>query len=221
MLLLEDKALKLIKTLEEADIIPDLEFGYDEDTGELDMDEQFALCKILTDIGVNGFTDSGASKFVFVFPEQYVVKIGFEGVYSYDDGYFFEPFDDDYCELEYENYLKAEEAGLDFLFAEIKPLYKIGSRKFYIQEYVNFNINLTPSEKSKTTAKRIKENSGHFCSIDIPWLASVIEAYGEEIAEQLMDFIKETKINDLHCGNCGYDLKGFPKLADYSGWFEG
>lgn len=232
MLKLEDKALKFLNELKKFGL--EKEFGYDNETGDVNEYILDDLWTAMKNAGIDGDVDYGASKLVVINPEQYVLKISFNGTYMYSwdeeyeewsDDYYFEPFiKDDYCKIEYENYVAAEKEGLAFLFAKIAPIGEVDNKTIYIQDYINFSIPARPSDESKSIADSLitseKNNPGQRRIKCTEWLANVVEWYGEDVANRLVDFISERDINDLHLGNCGYALNGAPKLADYSGWFD-
>ena len=183
----------------------------------------------------------GASKCVFKF-DQYpdiVFKIPFEGSISsyYDDeedeyfldedvSYFQYAGDEnkrtwDYCETEARNYEKAIESGVEKVFA---PTEYLGMTKFDIPVYVSENIesknsmySVNPSNDSIKTAKSMSESCGYW-SIPDRFLALYIDSYGEEEASNLISFLKDNQIYDLHTANWKLDSNGNIRIIDYSSW---
>lgn len=157
--------------------------------------------------------DSGAAKVCIFHPffGDYVVKFCYE--------------DFDYCEREYTNYLAAVENGLEEFFAFTDYLGIINGLRFYIQErcdcdaeavssivynsvkedYVNEN-----NESEDVVSERIWD-----VVYDLDDEAYVTYCFG--FNEELIDFLGEYAINDLHEGNFGY-VDGQLVIIDFSGY---
>ena len=74
------------------------------------------------------------------------------------------------------------------------------------------------TEKIAKTLRSKYEIDYSFCEGD--GLLAFINCYGEERTEDLVLFLEEYRIEDLHNGNIGYDLYGNVKIIDYSGWYD-
>lgn len=55
--------------------------------------------------------------------------------------------------------------------------------------------------------------------LDSLWSRMVISIYGKKMCKSLCDFIRENKINDLHCHNLGYK-NNKPIILDFSGYYR-
>lgn len=189
--------------------------------------------KVLT-IDPEAEVSFGMSKFVII-PSQsnVVIKIPFNGFYdeTYEDDlvwlYFTEAsgsIEFDYCQAEYEKYLKLKEYGLECFVAET----------FCYDRNIDFNIFLAekvipynnsygnskpkPSKKSSDIASRLlKENR---ISINSDWIASCVDFYGEEKVEKFFRFCEEIDneiLVDMHDNNFGYrERDNSPCILDYS-----
>ena len=120
----------------------------------------------------------------------------------------------DYCLLETGVYERAEEAGLDFLFAKEELLLEDDGYSVYIQEKVDGQ---RPVSNPDTYSQNIAD------IFDTSWaynafVVAVYNYYGRDICGKLIDFIEENGINDLHTGNWGYSKEGKPIAFDYSGF---
>lgn len=166
----------------------------------------------------------GASKGVIIpNTENFVIKIPFTG-YEWCEGDF-SPFVGapygngwDYCEAESILYEEAYKAGLGFLFAKTICIGKIRNLPIYIQPkcttYSKSNFLSTKEERDSVfeTCESMAVNC-----FDEDWLAAVKRFYGEKILLNLLNFIEEMGIGDLHGGNIGW-LNNRPVLFDYSNY---
>lgn len=181
----------------------------------------------------------GASKFCLVpCKEDFVIKIPFnslwiEGEYDEDVGYAdgdYAPLTN-YCQLEYNNYKKAKEKfpGAEKFLAETRHLYS-GNLDIYVQDkadgyYEIYDENGSIDEVVESSdSDKFKSliNSGAGSNIPAYWFEDLLN-YGLENDEMdavnsFLDFLMETKINDLCGRNVGY-IHGKPVLFDYSGWY--
>lgn len=129
---------------------------------------------------------------------------------------------EDFCAKEYENYLKAKEAKLDFLFAPVEPALFYKGRQFYTQDKVSFSNKISYEESDEVISSSSINYSDDYrydFRICERFVASVISYYGEEICQKLFTFLKDNKINDIHDGNWGL-INGAPVVFDYSGFSE-
>lgn len=185
--------------------------------------------------------DNGASKGVIIpkdNEDKYVLKIPFNGylsedwddeelTYAGDRFIFFDwapsSISWDYCSAEVEIYEKAEELGIEQLFAKTEIYDFIqGYYPIYIQEKA---VMFFRSSRTLHSEEKLKETSSKasaiydYCSIDNEWLTDVLDYYGEEKFITFLQFLKKQNINDLHSGNIGY-IDGRPVVVDYSGYYE-
>ena len=201
----------------------------------LDIDSHFAdwgKCVDKTVEQANGLWEdwfTGASKLAFLATEKDVIKIPFlyERIPNWDDDTFeYKPYHYNYCELEAEIYSKAKDEGLGMFFAGTEY---IGSTKSGVPIYRSERVNVgyeaceyrddRVSEDSYKKASRIRSERKSY-SISVYWLALAYEYYDENKVNQLVDFVKRERINDLHDGNVGFRDNGEPVLLDYSGYHE-
>ena len=120
----------------------------------------------------------------------------------------------DYCLLETEVYERAEEAGLDFLFAKEELLLEDDGYSVYIQEKVDGQRPVSNPDTYSQNIADIFDTSWAYNAFVI----AVYNCYGHDICGKLIDFIEENGINDLHTGNWGYSKEGKPIAFDYSGF---
>ena len=178
--------------------------------------------------------DSGASKVVLIFKDSdYVVKIPFFGERSWcedEDGCGEEVCDEftgarisddeygwDYCTSEQYFYNKAVEKRLEEFFIETIFIGKYEDHPIYIQEKVEvygYNSETKSSERSKEIFCK-KFYRSEIQNEDFGGL--LIDYYGEERVNQLVEFLSEVGISDLHSSNVGIRANR-PVLFDYSGY---
>ena len=201
----------------------------------LEIDSQFNDSSECIDKAIeqaNGFWEdwaTGVSKLAFLVTEEDVIKIPFlyDRIYDCDkDDYNLIPFNHNYCELEAEIYNKAKNEGLGIFFAGTEY---IGSTKSGVPLYRSERVNVgyeygeyrdsRVSKDSYDKASKIRSEKNSY-SISIYWLALAYEYYDEDKVNQLVEFVKREKINDLHDGNVGFRDNGEPVLLDYSGYHE-
>lgn len=167
----------------------------------------------------------GATKLVFLF-KDFVIKLPFNGTYWYTDEHytqseFNEFIVENYCEIESTIYADAIVAGVDKFFASTRYAGRTKSGIcFYKSERVNeFRYGPTASPQAIQQADTVISNHND-CDIDYNWLSIAIDYYGIDEVENLMNFIEEENINDLHSGNVGFRADGSPVILDYSGYNE-
>lgn len=205
------------------------EFGCYDDNYEY---ETPALEEVYAQLDSDVETAYGASKFVIFLNEKEVAKIPFNGsfFYRYDDEsgeYDEEPTFDwfnttDYCAIEASVYADAVAAGIGCFFASVrqagvtvsqKPVY-VAERVYSFYDEEKRDMNQPPSKDSLRKAKDADSNFPY------EWLARAYEFYGDELVNRLIEFVKDTGINDFHTGNVGFRADGGPVLLDYSGYNE-
>ena len=170
-------------------------------------------------------TATGASKGVMIFEDlDLVIKIPFEGYIDEDDNEFYD-FDGaengwNYCEDEVEIYDCAKRNSLGDIFIETKLLTLVNDYPIYIQKYVNHTdcIYHNPYPASDVTKNKVTSyDEVYEIDISIEWLSSVFEYYGEEKFENLLQFVLDVHIDDLHSANIGWD-NNRPVIFDYAGF---
>ena len=131
----------------------------------------------------------------------------------------------DWCEREYTNYLAAVERGLGEFFPYTDFLGEFGDTKFFIQEYCEcdedsvFSILYSkveedyPRDENESDAEY--QESIYQSVDDLEDDMRVVYIFG--LNEELLDFLGDYCINDLHSGNFGW-LEGHYVIIDFSGY---
>lgn len=131
-----------------------------------------------------------------------------------------------YSLIESENYRRAQENGLETYFAATYPLCERDGVSFFIQERVECDENEvfskwfslmkehfypedfdTKEEMNWTVADAVEELSD---------IERVDLLFGNQ---DLIDFLVDNRINDLHQGNFGF-LEDRIVIMDYCGWYQ-
>ena len=140
---------------------------------------------------------------------DWVIKVGFV------DGKL------DYAALEYENYCLAVEAGLAHYFPETVFIGEFDGRAFYAQRMCECDEDQISSEWFECLRDRYEEWGEEYDSDSIWNEVDDLEDderidlfFGDE---ELIDFLRERRINDLHGGNFGY-RGGCKVIIDFSGF---
>lgn len=211
------------------------EFGQDEE----DWDDMNGSISFVADqLSENDEFRTGASRFVIIGKEDYVIKIPFNGMFCYDEDDYDEEAGEysqmrfveftgcaDYCAREAILYEEAVEAGCGKIFAD--TIYagctRDGSSEIYKQEkifttYGDDETERTPSAKSSATVRSNRVDSYKWRKFPDDWLALAIDWYGEEMVKNLIDF--SVALEDLHYENIGYRFDGSPVIFDYAGWSD-
>lgn len=221
-----ERACRIVEMLD----IPE-EFGSHEDSDETNDD----ISEQLEDI-INGdyFVSNGISKLVIIVDDlPFVIKIPFNGRWTwnddcdegYEDEYFYEftqsdeNFGNNYCHCELEKTREIKEEGFGYFVPDMMYLCTVCGKDVYIQEKVTpiceCRRKINPSANSLERAKKVR------APFIESWIALVIDTYGEDA---LNDFVKWVHmydneiLSDMHSGNYGIDLNGYPKLLDISGF---
>ena len=183
---------------------------------------------------------NGVSKIVISYSDlpNYVIKVPFKGQYSdYDDeAKFFiyasceKPYKNinswDYCESEANCYYDAKEYyDLGDMFAKTEYLGEIEDTPVYISEKITVLMSDTKVKNSNKHTEEIAKTLRDKYEIDYNFyvgdgLLAFINCYGEKRTEDLVSFLEEYGVSDLHDDNIGYDLYGNVKIIDYSGWYD-
>ena len=212
------------------------EFGvYESDCEVLSPDAQAFendVYDLARKYGIRIQTAYGVSQYVIILPGKTVLKVPFRGFY-YGDPYaedetecnddYFESFDNNYSEVAVGVYQDALLKGIEEMFSKIEKIgFFSNSHPIYKQEYAESlcSKEIDVKEDSLTKAREIKIKSKRYLPFDTRWVALVIEKYGEEEIEKLMDFIEEEQIGDFHSGNYGFTAAGAPVVFDYSDFNE-
>lgn len=182
--------------------------------------------EITYDLGCSKYS-LGCSKIVLFFDEypDVVIKIPFQGVRDLDEDTF-EITDErcynvDYCSLEYKIYQCAVQEKLDRVFAEEEFLGFYLDLPLYVAEKCSdyYSLAADPSQDSKQKASKLASEKLDRYSDLKHYLPIIIEQYGEDFAERLVDFFNVNEIDDLHYDNVA--LKdGWFKFIDYSSFDE-
>lgn len=128
----------------------------------------------------------------------------------------------DYCEAEMWLYQEAKKNGVEVCFAETRllgfvdghPIYTQPKAQIYWDYYTSTRKSHTDKERANTQ-EACKRIDGWCFNVD--WLTDFLLAFGDEMFQNFMAFIKTYGIRDLHSANVGY-VDGVPVLVDYSGY---
>ena len=163
---------------------------------------------------------SGISKGVIYAPgmPQYVIKIPFLSSWG-----------EDYCRIEVAMYQEAKKENLERFFAASDFLMYYGADKLpvYIMEYMRVNgdyIDKSGKEILTSRSKDVGEVKSSDLGSDEPpkCIDDLTEAYlssilPEDDFKELVDFLEELSINDIHSNNVGFREDHSVGLIDYSG----
>ena len=168
------------------------------------------------------YSAAGVSKCAII-PEEgeYVIKFDldvYEGDYELSSNYA-----DDEADIS----IRAKASGLGDIFVETKYWGTLHGKNIYLQKKVTFDYE-KKSEASKASNKFIDEvidtseelsRKYHQAEMVSALGVALYNYYGEEKFEEILDFLRENRINDLHNGNWGY-IENRPVIFDYSGFRE-
>lgn len=169
----------------------------------------------------------GASKFCVIDEEsEWVIKISFDCSYDVEG----EDMEVDYCKRELYNYKKACGAGLEKYFAAIFKIGEVDGVEIYLQEKLEVNDSVEDDVNQifcdyvhsldEDYYNEIEDEDERNSAI---WEGVYDMDEGERIEaifgyiKELINFIENNDINDLHCGNFGYRGSELV-IMDYSGW---
>lgn len=181
--------------------------------------------------------EHGATKIVLFYDEipDWVVKIPCKGEYLEEEDEY-RPFKGacrffpvsrewDYCEGEVHISKTAFYAGLEEMFALTYFLFMYEDTPIYVSERVPKSRWINPrwkdEEYSWSIAKdisRYRKDDLYDSCLDEEVIAFLVDAYGEMKTHELIDFIVENDIRDLHNGNVGFTKDMKIKILDYSGF---
>ena len=211
--------------------IPDWFGVYEDDTSYLCPDAEWYEREVYTaarKAGISISTAWGCSQFVIITEEKEVFKIPFTGFFydEYDDNgehydACFEYFRVNHSAKTVELYESTIIEGVDQFFSGIEFIgYSCNHYPIYKQEWACTwaeDGSSKPSEDSSTKAKNLSKEI-RYIPFYTEWLASAIDAYGEEMVKRLLKFVDEYNVDDLHRNNYGYNAAGLPVVYDYSGF---
>lgn len=202
------------------------DFGMNPESGELEAEEYYH--EMLQEYFPDATITYGVSKFVIIVPSlSFVIKIPFNGSYTYDgDFYYFENAGtrkrDDYCYSEWCKYRTALDNGFEKFFAKIEYYDDdADGHPYYYQEKVISAYKYHGETASAASYGKVDELSAEQMICDSDWLARAIDMYGEELVTAFIDYVNNIDPDigaDLHRNNYGYRENGEPVLLDYSGW---
>jgi len=212
---------------------------YDEDDNE-NEDSETHYEDLMYAVGADDIS-WGASKIVFWFGElkDYVIKIPIIGRYDdYEEDYMdynnaqhdnIDCFNNknDYCGLECSIYSFVCN-HYDNLVPCFTASYYIGTTDhgipFYACERMKSSIShsrrVKVSENSKSKARLAYDTYGAVGGLDEYILGLFYEHYGEETVYELLNFIYNYGIDDLHSGNVGFNQDDKVVLIDYCGFYD-
>lgn len=141
---------------------------------------------------------------------DWILKVGFrretnKNYVKHETGF-------DFCEVEAENYVKARAAGLEDYFAQMFLCEEYNGIKFYFQERVKIDEDELDHQASESTGY-----DSAFDDLDDDDRIYAIFGDTEEIQE-LIEFLDDEGINDLHSANWGWTKDGNVVALDYSGF---
>lgn len=131
--------------------------------------------------------------------------------------------DFDYCEREYTNYLAAIEHNLDVYFPFTDYLGNINGIKFFVQEYAICNEEEITSiwyEKIRESYESDGEDEDEISDEIWAIIDDMEDDEGISLlfnCDELLSFLSEYRINDLHQGNFGY-INDKLVIIDFSGF---
>ncbi len=166
---------------------------------------------------------SGVSKICFLDKSfgKYVVKVPFLVDEDYEElGYYDEDTDEfesrNYCEDEVNFYKAATERGLGILFAKTEKLGVVHGIDTYVQERVEKPSHYAVFTNDNMDLQRYCEEKDVYTGAS--FIIAVDKFYGEAMAMELIDFLADYDINDIHSENWGFTVEGRPKCYDFSGY---
>lgn len=201
----KELAFKVIKALDE----------YLCDNRQPDSDE---LAPIAQRLGAK--LCCGATRWAFVFPKhRMVVKFP-----KYDET------DEDYCELELENYNRAKEYRVERCLLPIEyvdttesdipiyiqPMYTIAHERLDYEICKRWERKLHGLHNAPIVRK--VENGCYYTPTRL-WTERAIQIYGKAFMKSFQRWSRECRVNDLHTGNIGW-LGKQPIIIDYAGYHD-
>jgi hypothetical protein len=165
------------------------------------------------DLGVMGFWASGGATKACIGHRDlvdWVIKVGYKDQVACN-----------YAALEYANYCLAEEAGLAFYFPKMVYLGEFAGVPFYLQQMAECYEDQVASDWYERLRDSYEENEEEYDDNDL-W--NEIDSMDDDDRvyltfhdNELVEFLREHHINDLHEGNFGY-IGSRMVIVDFSGW---
>ena len=174
-----------------------------------------------------------------------VVKIPFTGSGTESEDEYDEPYEDfycasfgcgehklkrkwDYCEAEATIYKDAVASGVSDFFAETVCIGEIDNHPIYVQEiatiyydvYFDYECEYSGEDQKKNRSSIMEKSNNSLSEDDCLivsqiWLATFIEEYGITAAIDLITFLKDEGVDDLHSENLGF-IDDKPVIVDYA-----
>lgn len=152
---------------------------------------------------------------------NWVVKIGFQKRTDKASNLESTEFIDDYCALEYKNYCRAKEKGLERFFASMYQVGEIDGVPYYLQEYAENDEDVVSGYFYSYCTEEYDECEGEDAYNyvdDMDDGERMMAMFGSEFTRDLEWFCWDNEINDLHSGNFGLTRDGIYVIIDYSGY---
>ena len=170
---------------------------------ETDGDDDFSVVVESQELVVHCW--HGKTKACFYIPgEPRVIKIGFKD------------FKINHAAREYEIYREAVDASVEDFFVPCEKIGEIFQNPIFVMDFVDV-------DETRITSDVFDHfEAGEACGIvddDDGFVEALFPFYYNCDIDELMHFLYDHHVNDLHSGNIGYDMNGVIKLVDYSGYF--
>ena len=123
----------------------------------------------------------------------------------------------DYCASEQFFYEKAVIAGVEEFFIKTILIGEYCGHPIYLQEKVEVYGDSSQTKSSEQSKEIFIKKFCHSEIQDEDFGGLLVEYYGEDRVNQLVEFLSEVGINDLHNSNVGIRAN-CPVLFDYSGY---
>lgn len=160
---------------------------------------------------------SGETKVCFIVPElkNWVIKVGF--LRKTSRYYSKNHLDMDFCKLEADYYAEAEEQEMGAYFAATYYAGTVDGVSFFLQEYAKVDPNLFSNRFDIYGKSLSNSSSDSYCGDDLTLEERIKAVFGED-TEELINFVEEHDINDLHEYNWGVAADGRCIMIDFSGY---
>lgn len=177
--------------------------------------------------------ENGVTKITLFYNEltDWVIKIPILGGY-YEQEDYHEDYEEsgsekenDYCLTEVNYCQQAISYGIEECMAKTYYICKINDVDFYCSEKVavvyhdKYPYRAKIDYSKPNSLQQAKNLMACYDSyLDTQELALFIDVYGELVAENLIRFLFDFDVTDLHHGNLGFDVNDKIKIIDCSGW---
>ena len=134
----------------------------------------------------------------------------------------------DYCEAEATVYKDAVASGVSDFFAETVCIGEIDNHPIYVQEiatiyydvYFDYECEYSGEDQKKNRSSIMEKSNNSLSEDDCwivgqTWLAAFIEEYGTIAAINLITFLKDEGVDDLHSENLGF-IDDKQVIVDYA-----